>query len=78
MRFLQSSAILVMIAASSFAQDPAALKNDPAIKAAMEAIRRNEPHFIDEQVRICEIAAPPFHEQERGKELQRLFKEAGS
>src|SRR5579871_4522287 len=59
-----------------FAQDPAHLADDPSVKAALEAVRRNEPHFIDEEVRICQIAAPPFHEEKRGKELERLFKEA--
>src|SRR5439155_13438287 len=27
------------------------------------------------QVRICEIAAPPFHEEQRGLELKRVFEE---
>ena len=43
----------------------------------MQAIKTSEPHFIDEQVRLCEIASPPFHEDKRGAELARLFKEAG-
>jgi len=50
---------------------------DPTIKAALDAVKRNEPHFIDEQVRICEIPAPPFHEEVRAKELERLFKGLG-
>ena len=50
---------------------------DPTIKAALDAVKRNEPHFIEEQVRICEIPAPPFHEEARGKELERLFKGLG-
>jgi len=60
-----------------FAQDPAALLKDPTVHAALEAAKRNEPKFIDEQVRICEIPAPPFHETERGHELQRLFTALG-
>jgi acetylornithine deacetylase/succinyl-diaminopimelate desuccinylase-like protein len=51
--------------------------DDPTVKAALDAVKRNEPHFIDEQVRICEIPAPPFHEDARGKELERLFKGLG-
>ncbi len=50
---------------------------DPTVKAALDAVKRNEPHFIDEQVRICEIPAPPFHEEARGRELERLFKGLG-
>jgi tripeptide aminopeptidase len=51
--------------------------DDPTVKAALDAVKRNEPHFIDEQVRICEIPAPPYHEEARGKELERLFKAMG-
>ena len=50
---------------------------DPTIKAAMQTIVANEPHFIDEQIRLTEIPAPPFHETARGLELKRLFMEAG-
>lgn len=60
-----------------FAQDAAKLAEDPTIKAALEAAKKNEAHFIDEQVRVCEIPAPPFKEEVRGKEFERLFKEAG-
>ena len=55
------------------AQTPAELMNNPAVRAALEAARRNEPQTIDLQVKVCEIPAPPFHEEERGKELKRLF-----
>jgi acetylornithine deacetylase/succinyl-diaminopimelate desuccinylase-like protein len=67
-------ALFFLISASFiFAQDPAAVLSDPVVKKAMDAAQHNEAHFIDEQVRICEIAAPPFMEQVRGKELARLF-----
>lgn len=72
MRFL-----ILLAAIPVFAQDAARLADDPAIKSALEAVKRNEPHFIDEQIRICEIAAPPFKEETRGKELERLFQQAG-
>src|SRR5579872_4322116 len=58
-------------------QEPSALLHDAGVKAALEAARRNEPKFIDEEVRICEIPAPPFHETERGRELERLFNGLG-
>ncbi len=59
------------------AQDPAALANDPAIKSAFDAIQKNEPHMLDEQARFCQIAAPPFHEQERSMEFKKLFEQYG-
>jgi tripeptide aminopeptidase len=65
--------LLALTARPVFSQDPVALLSEPAVKAALDAAKRNEPKFIDEQVRICEIAAPPFHETARGQELQRLF-----
>jgi tripeptide aminopeptidase len=73
MRFL----VPVLFASALLAQDAARLAEEPAIKSALAAVERNEPHFIDEEIRICEIPAPPFHEDVRGKELERLFKAAG-
>ena len=50
---------------------------EPTVRAALSAVERNEPHFIDEQVRFCQIAAPPFQEASRGKEFERLFRDLG-
>jgi tripeptide aminopeptidase len=61
---------------SAYAQGVVPL-TDPRIERAIAAVKANEPHFIDEQVRICEIASPPFHEDVRAAELKRLFIEAG-
>jgi tripeptide aminopeptidase len=55
------------------AQTPAELMKEPTVRAALEAARRNEPQAIDLQAKVCEIPAPPFHEEERGRELKRLF-----
>ncbi len=76
---MRRSLLFLSLAAglTAWAQDPSALLQDPAVKAALDAVRRNEPKFIDEQVRICQIPAPPFHETERGRELQRLFNGLG-
>jgi tripeptide aminopeptidase len=59
------------------AQDPAALMQETTVRAALEAARRNEPHFLEEQARVCQIPAPPFKEEVRGKELERLFRQLG-
>ena len=55
----------------------AKLLSDPAIKAALEAIRASEPQTIDDQVRLCEIEAPPFKEAKRAEAYARMFREAG-
>lgn len=60
-----------------FAQAPAALLHDPNVKAALEAARNNEPKTIERQVHVCEIAAAPFHETQRGLELKKLFEDLG-
>jgi tripeptide aminopeptidase len=70
--------LLSLFALSScLAQDAPALLNTPAIQSAFSAVKRNEPEFINEEARICEIPAPPFKEEVRGKELERLFLKAG-
>lgn len=48
---------------------------DPAVRAAMEAAQHNEPRTLDLEVRLCEIPAPPFHEETRAQEVKRLFEE---
>ncbi len=57
------------------AQDPSVLKQDPSVKAAFQAVETNEPDMLSQQMRVCEIPAPPFHEDKRGLELKRLFEE---
>jgi acetylornithine deacetylase/succinyl-diaminopimelate desuccinylase-like protein len=69
------SLLLLVFALPAMAQSPAELMNDPRVRAAMEAAQRNESQTIDLQVRVCEIPAPPFHEEKRGLELKRLFEE---
>ncbi len=51
--------------------------NEPAVAKALQAAQANEPHLIEEQIRICQIPAPSFHEDARGAELEKLFKTAG-
>ena len=58
-------------------RDPARLMEEPSIKAALQAVIRNEPHFIEEQIRICEIPAPPFKEEVRAREFERIFQSMG-
>jgi tripeptide aminopeptidase len=54
-----------------------ALKADPAIARALDHVRNNEPQTIDEQVRLCEIPAPPFKETARAQAYRRAFAEQG-
>jgi acetylornithine deacetylase/succinyl-diaminopimelate desuccinylase-like protein len=53
------------------------LLGDATVKAALEAARRNEPQLIEEQVRLCEIEAPPFKEEKRGLAMKAVFERLG-
>jgi len=53
------------------------LLQDAAIKAAVEAIRADEPRTLEDQARICEVEAPPFNESKRGELYAQLLREAG-
>ena len=50
-----------------------ALMKDAAVAAALERIRREEPQLVEEQVRLCEIPAPPFKEQQRAEAYRQAF-----
>jgi tripeptide aminopeptidase len=52
------------------------MNNDP-IKLAFEFIDASASRFTAEHVRICEIPAPPFKEQERGRYFASRFAELG-
>ena len=56
---------------------PADLLKDPSVKAALAAVKANEPQTIEEQIRFCQIPAPSFKEEARGKELERVFQQIG-
>ena len=45
----------------------APLLQDAAVKAALEAIKAAEPQTIEDQIRLCEVEAPPFKETKRGE-----------
>jgi acetylornithine deacetylase/succinyl-diaminopimelate desuccinylase-like protein len=47
------------------------------IKAAVEMVKRDEPRVIEEQVRLCEIPAPPFKEGRRAQALEDAFESLG-
>jgi acetylornithine deacetylase/succinyl-diaminopimelate desuccinylase-like protein len=63
--------------AQSGSPTPADLLKDPAVKAALDAAKANEAQTIEDQIRFCEIPAPSFKEETRGKELQRVFQQLG-
>jgi tripeptide aminopeptidase len=53
------------------------LAKDPAVKAALDAVKANEPQTIEDQIRFCQIPSPSFKEEIRGKELEKVFQQIG-
>jgi acetylornithine deacetylase/succinyl-diaminopimelate desuccinylase-like protein len=74
--------LLLLAAVPAGAQQNAAdlgerLQRDASVRAALEAVKRNEPSVLEEQVRICEIPAPPFKEEKRGLAMKAVFEKLG-
>jgi acetylornithine deacetylase/succinyl-diaminopimelate desuccinylase-like protein len=55
----------------------ARLMQDGAIKNAVATIRAAEPQTLEDQVRLCEVEAPPFKETKRGVLFAQMLREAG-
>ena len=82
MRFLVFAVVLILTASIARAQQDAAnlggrLMQDAAIKAAVESLRGSEPQTLDDQVRLCEVEAPPFKEAKRAQLFAQMFKDIG-
>ena len=63
--------------AQSASPSPGELMKDPAVKAALDAVKANEAQVTEDQIRFCEIPAPAFKEDARGLELKRVFQQLG-
>jgi tripeptide aminopeptidase len=66
--------------APGFAQSAdigAALMADKTVLVALDRAKANEPEIIAEQIRVCEIPAPPFAEEKRGLEFKSIFTRLG-
>ncbi len=50
---------------------------DPLVKASLDAARAGEPRTIEDQIRFCEVPAPPFKEAARGEVLRQTFQQLG-
>jgi tripeptide aminopeptidase len=65
------------VAQQDAAQLGARLLQDAAIKAAVEGVHASEPQTIEDQIRLCEVEAPPFKETKRAQLYAQMFREAG-
>jgi len=55
----------------------AALAADPAVRQALDFARKTEPDTIRDQIRLCEIPAPPFGEAMRAAAYAQSMRAAG-
>src|SRR5689334_7500410 len=53
------------------------LRNQSAVKAALEQIQRDDERTLAEQIELAEIASPPFKEQTRANDYVRRLRELG-
>jgi acetylornithine deacetylase/succinyl-diaminopimelate desuccinylase-like protein len=53
------------------------LMKNAKVKNAFEFIKQIEPETVEEQIKIAEIPAPTFQEQERGEYFRKRFTEIG-
>ena len=71
------------IATAAFGQtsDPAAevsrMLASPAFKSAAAMLDKEHGRIVDDGIKLTEISAPPFKEQARAKEYERMLEEAG-
>ena len=79
-RLITALSLAWACSSSLIAQQPnavAALAQQPAVKAALAAARATEAQTIDDQIRFCEVPAPPFMESARGELLRKTFSDLG-
>jgi acetylornithine deacetylase/succinyl-diaminopimelate desuccinylase-like protein len=82
MRRLLIAAALAALAPSARAQDEDLLLKanpsmTPRLRVALDMLKADNAWTLEQQRTICEIAAPPFHEQARGLEMKRRFESLG-
>jgi acetylornithine deacetylase/succinyl-diaminopimelate desuccinylase-like protein len=53
------------------------LVQDAQVRVALDTARTIEPQTLADQVRFCEVPAPPFEETKRGEVLRRSFLQVG-
>ena len=55
---------------------PSLLQN-PVVRTAIDTARAIEPQLIEDQIRLCEVEAPPFQEGRRAQMYAQMLRDAG-
>ena len=64
---LLGACVVPAVAAAQFAIPT----DQPSVKRALDGIKASNTWLLDQQVSICEIPAPDFHEQARAAEFKK-------
>src|SRR5262245_53328548 len=75
--FVLMTAAAPVAAQTRAAVTPRDLLKDSSVAAALAMVKSTESDTIADQIRFCEIPAPSFKEEVRGRELQRVFQQIG-
>jgi acetylornithine deacetylase/succinyl-diaminopimelate desuccinylase-like protein len=70
----------MLATAPAWAQSPGgvpSLARRPAVRSVLEAVKASEPQTILDQIRFCEVPAPPFKEADRAGLLRAEFVRLG-
>jgi tripeptide aminopeptidase len=73
----RAAVILVAGAATVRAQSLPIPSDHPRVRAALDTIKSENAWTLEQQVSICQIAAPPFKETRRGAEFARRLRALG-
>jgi acetylornithine deacetylase/succinyl-diaminopimelate desuccinylase-like protein len=70
-------AVTATVSTQSPIMAPGDLIKDSSVAAALAMVKSTESDAIADQIRFCEIPAPSFKEEARGRELRRVFQQIG-
>jgi tripeptide aminopeptidase len=59
------------------ADDLSDLLTQAVVRSTLDAVRADEPQVLGDQIRLCQIPAPPFHEGARAQAMRVAFEQAG-
>ena len=71
------AAVLTVLRGVSLQDGRGVADEDPRVRAALDFARANEPTTIADQVRLCEVPAPPFGERARAGVVRDMLDAAG-
>jgi tripeptide aminopeptidase len=80
-RFASCLVVLLGIGSPAAAQiSPASVESlmqESSMKSALQAVERQEAQVVADQIRLCEVPAPPFKEQRRAEVYKQAFEKLG-